>query len=40
MTPKLHYIPTTKKAHDLAAKPNIVNEAIEFMSETDVHKEV
>ena len=29
----MHYIP-------LAAKVNIVNETIEFMSEPDVHKEV
>ena len=30
---------TTTKAHELAAKADIVNKTIELMSEPDVHKE-
>ena len=40
LTSKMHYILSTTKAQELVAKANIVKEAIEFMSEPDVHKEV
>ena len=40
LTSKLHYIPPMKEACDLAARVNIADEAVAFMSEVNVHKEV
>ena len=39
LTSKHHYIPTTKKAHNLTARANIADETVKFMSEVGVHKE-
>ena len=40
LTSKIHYIPPMKEACDLAARVNIADEAVAFMSEVNVHKEV